>query len=93
MADLTLTAYCIADCTGAGTTDAAYEIKTTSTGVDRRYFADFRQITLELDTSVNYFAIRVNDANAYRYTPGDTLATAAVTNAQDMYNKVILIVT
>ena len=93
MADLILTAYCIADCDGEATTDPGYEIKTVTGSAERRYFAEMRQITLELDTAVNYFGIRVNDANAYRYTPGDTLASGSVTDAEDMYDQVLAILT
>lgn len=81
MADLTITAKCVDDCSAAATTEAIYEIVTST----KKYFGGYRQITLELDTSNNYFAIRMNNANVYRYVPGDTFATAAVADAAAMY--------
>ena len=88
MPDLNLEKKCMVVCNEENTSLIAYEIKTTSGTREKRYFGVAEQLTLECDKNENYFALRINNANAYRYTPGDTFNSGSVADAQGMFDAV-----
>lgn len=87
--DLQLTAYCPADCTGTPSTivPTYYELAVVDGSTQHTYFAHVETITPGFDAT-GYAEIRVNRANVYRYSLGDTLNGAAIADSQAMYEGI-----
>ena len=88
--DLQLTAYCPADCAGRGVLDTIpcfYEMAVIDGSTEHTYFAHVDTITVGFSDE-GYAEVRVNRANVYRYTPGDTFNGGVIADSQAMYEAV-----
>ena len=54
------------------------------------YLTGIANILVSLDVDANYFEIRVNTAVIYKYQQGDTYNGGSMTDAQDMYNTLLI---
>lgn len=83
---LTLTDYQAADGTGI-----AVFYPMVSIAIDDIYFAACasNNLVLSFDKTVDYFEVAISGKSIYEYKPGDTFASSAVSNANDMYTKFV----